>query len=76
MEEHIEYGAFVYDKEQGKYEKLFSTSASALLARNRAVEKVYELNRFMNRNFDASKVVVKKRSVYVIREEWSECNEN
>lgn len=76
MKEYIEYGAFVYDKAHGKYEKLFSTSASALLAKNRAVEKAYELNRFMDRNFDATNVIVRKRTVHVIIGEWSECNEN
>ena len=76
MEEYAEYRASVFDREQGCYEQLFVTQHTPLLAKNRAIERAVEFNRYWNRNFDTQKVLVEKRTVRITREKWRKCNEN
>lgn len=67
---YIEYGGFVKNIKTGKYERLFTTQMSELLARNRAIEAASNANQNPDYQYDVNDTIVKKRIVKSEYGEW------
>lgn len=58
-----EYAGFVRNRETGEYDKLYHTTCSALLAKNRAIENAGMKNKYSNADYDVDDVVIKQREI-------------
>lgn len=65
-----EYASFIWDKMLGKYEQVNRAVCSEQLCRNRLQE--YISNGYLNKGYDTSKTVIKRRIVTTVTGEWEE----
>lgn len=71
-----ELGGFVKNTETGEYELMFATEiGSVMLTHNRAVEAAANKNRFGNKKYDLSDVIVKARGKTLTVHQWKQVKE-
>ena len=58
-----EYAGFVRNRKTGEYDKLYHTTFSVLLAKNRAIENAGMENEYSGADYDVDDVIVKQREI-------------
>ena len=69
-ENFTEYGGFAKNNDTKEYDLLFCASISRLLCQDRTKEEVESCNKWSNKHYDMSDIVVKERKCVTEKGDW------